>query len=75
MTGTPPLGVGLFPILMGTPHRYPISFDGFTLNFNHKPFYMAEGVGIEPTGDNIIAPHTALKAGTATRRHPLPASI
>jgi len=32
----------------------------------------AEGVGIEPTGDNAIAPRTALKAGTATRRHPLP---
>ncbi len=36
---------------------------------------MAEGVGIEPTGDNMIAPHTALKAGTATRRHPLPPTI
>ena len=36
---------------------------------------MAEGVGIEPTGDNAIAPRTALKAGAATRRHPLPAPI
>jgi hypothetical protein len=36
---------------------------------------MAEGVGIEPTGDKIFAPRTALKAGTATRRHPLPCSI
>jgi len=33
---------------------------------------LAEGVGIEPTGDNAIAPLTALKAGTATRQHPLP---
>ncbi len=33
---------------------------------------MAEGMGIEPIGDNTIAPRTALKAGTATRRHPLP---
>ncbi len=32
----------------------------------------AEGVGIEPTGDSTTAPRTALKAGTATRRHPLP---
>jgi hypothetical protein len=36
---------------------------------------MAEGVGIEPTRDNTIAPRTALKAGTATRRHPLPVSV
>lgn len=36
---------------------------------------MAEGVGIEPTGNNTIAPRTALKAGTATRRHPLPAVV
>jgi len=36
---------------------------------------MAEGVGIEPTEDKIIAPHTALKTGTATRRHPLPRTI
>lgn len=36
---------------------------------------MAEGVGIEPTEDKIIAPHTALKTGTATRRHPLPKTI
>lgn len=35
-------------------------------------FNLAEGVGIEPTRDNAIAPHSALKAGTATRRHPLP---
>jgi hypothetical protein len=35
-------------------------------------YFMAEGVGIEPTGDNAIAPLSALKAGTATRRHPLP---
>ncbi len=36
---------------------------------------MAEGVGIEPTGDKIFAPLTALKAGIATRRHPLPRPI
>ena len=35
----------------------------------------AEGVGIEPTGDKIFAPLTALKAGTATRRYPLPGPI
>ncbi len=37
--------------------------------------FITEGVGIEPTGNNAIAPHTALKAGTATRRHPLPAKV
>ncbi len=55
--------------------RYSAHIFLWTTETGNRHIKMAEGVGIEPTGDKIFAPRTALKAGIATRRHPLPCSI